>query len=215
PATDETPTYVLGVNASFYQGEAIISNASCTTNCLAPLAKIIDEEFGIQMGLMTTIHSYTNDQNLLDVAHRDFRRARAAATNIIPTTTGAARAIGRVLPRLEGRLHGQSVRVPVPDVSMIDLNVVTEQPVTADELNTVVCDRIERDFQGLVAIDRSYGVSQDFIGCSASAIFVPDLTQSIGDHLVKVMAWYDNEWGYANRLLEMALHITHFNKESR
>ena len=216
PAADETPTYVLGVNAHTYQGERIISNASCTTNCLGPIAKLIDEAVGISKGLMTTVHSYTNDQSLLDVKHRnDRRRARAAAANIIPTTTGAAKAIGRVLPNLSGKLHGQSVRVPVPDVSMVDLTLHVNRFTTAEEINALFVEAAEGDLRGILSTDGDQCVSQDFVNNSHSGIVALDLTQVIGHDLVKVMAWYDNEWGYSNRLIEMIRFIFSIhNKES-
>lgn len=210
PAQDkETPTYVLGVNEGLYAGESIISNASCTTNCLGPIAKVIDEAFGIQKGLMTTIHSYTNDQNLLDVKHdKDKRRSRAAAVNMIPTTTGAAKAISLVLPQLHGKLHGQSVRVPTPDVSMVDLNVVVERNTTKEEISALFKAKASNELRGLLLVDEEMRVSQDFVGCPFSAVVADDLIQVIGGNMIKVMAWYDNEWGYSNRLVEMALFIS-------
>ena len=207
-AKDDTPTYVLGVNADEYKGERIISNGSCTTNCLAPIAKVIDERFGIQKGLMTTIHSYTNGQNLLDSKHpNDFRRARAAAENIIPTTTHAAEGIYRVLPSLKGKLHGQSVRVPVPDVSMMDLTLVLERNSDAQTLNDVLAKASQNELNGIISVDYEKRVSSDFLGSPYSSIVAADLTQVIGDNMVKIMAWYDNECGYSNRLVEMAKHI--------
>jgi glyceraldehyde 3-phosphate dehydrogenase len=209
PAKDDTPTFVLGVNEKNYKGEKIISNASCTTNCLAPIAKIIDDEFGILKGLMTTIHSYTNDQNILDVKHsKDLRRARAAALNMIPTTTGAAKAIGLVLPHLKGKLHGQSVRVPTPNVSMVDLNVLISKNSSKDEINTLLKAKAAGEFKGIVEIDEDFRVSQDFQTSSFSSIVAADLTQVVDNNMVKIMAWYDNEWGYTNRLLDMALYIS-------
>ena len=210
PAQDkETPTFVLGVNEKLYSGESIISNASCTTNCLGPVAKVLDEAFGIQKGLMTTIHSYTNDQNLLDVKHdKDKRRSRAAAVNMIPTTTGAAKAISLVLPQLYGKLHGQSVRVPTPDVSMVDLNVVVERNTTKEEISALFKAKAQNELKGLLLVDEEMRVSQDFVGCPYSAIVADDLIQVIGGNMIKVMAWYDNEWGYSNRLIEMALYIS-------
>jgi len=204
-----TPTFVLGVNEQEYKGESIISNASCTTNCLAPVAKILDDAFGIEKGLMTTIHSYTNDQNLLDVKHtRDKRRSRAAAINMIPTTTGAAKAIDRVMPQLKGKLHGQSVRVPTPDVSMMDLNVVVKKTTTEEELKALFSEKAESEFAGILLIDKEMRVSEDFVGCNYSSIVAEDLMQVIGGNMIKVMSWYDNEWGYSSRLLDMAIHIS-------
>lgn len=212
PKQDEvTPTFVLGVNHHLYAGQDIISNASCTTNCLGPIAKIIDEAYGIEKGLMTTIHAYTNDQSILDVNHsKDIRRSRAAAVNMIPTTTGAAKAISLVLPALEGKLHGQSVRVPTPDVSMVDLNVLVRKNVTKEEIVARFKEHAENSMKGILEVDERYRVSQDFVGSSYSAIVAADLVQVIDGNLVKIMAWYDNEWGYSNRLIEMALFITNF-----
>ncbi len=210
PAQDtKTATFVFGVNEDTYQGQDIVSNASCTTNCLAPIAKVLDDTYGIEKGLITTIHSYTNDQNLLDANHKkDIRRSRAAAINMIPTTTGAAKAVNLVLPQLEGKLHGQSVRVPAPNVSMLDLNVVLKQNTTAQEVNALFKKMAETKLQNIMLIDEKMRVSQDFVGCSYSCVIAQDLTQVVGENMLKVMAWYDNEWGYSNRLLEMALHIT-------
>lgn len=209
PAKDDTPTFVLGVNEHTYAGQKIISNASCTTNCLGPVAKILDDAFGIQKGLMTTIHAYTNDQNILDVKHsKDLRRARAAAVNMIPTTTGAAKAIGLVLPHLQGKLHGQSVRVPTPNVSMVDLNVLVSKSTTKEEINALLKEKAQKELTGILAIDESYRVSQDFQTSSFSSIVATDLTQVIDGDMVKIMSWYDNEWGYSARLVDMALHVS-------
>ena len=209
PAKDDTPTFVLGVNAHMYKGQAIISNASCTTNCLGPIAKVLDDAFGIQKGLMTTIHAYTNDQNILDVKHsKDLRRARAAAINMIPTTTGAAKAIGLVLPHLQGKLHGQSVRVPTPNVSMVDLNVLISKPTSKDEINALLKEKSKNELAGILAVDESFRVSQDFQTSSFSSVVAADLTQVIDGDMVKIMAWYDNEWGYSVRLVDMALHVS-------
>ncbi len=210
PAKDkETPTFVMGVNEDLYAGQKIVSNASCTTNCLGPVAKILDDAFGIEKGLMTTIHSYTNDQNILDVKHsKDKRRARAGAVNMIPTTTGAAKAIGLVLPQLQGKLHGQSVRVPTPDVSMVDLNVIVKKSTTKEEISALFKSKAANEYKGLVLVDTEMRVSQDFVGCEYSSVVADDLTQVIDGNMVKVMAWYDNEWGYSSRLIDMALHIS-------
>jgi len=210
PAKDkDTATFVMGVNENLYDGQKIVSNASCTTNCLGPVAKVLDDTFGIEKGLMTTIHSYTNDQNILDVKHsKDKRRARAGAVNMIPTTTGAAKAIGLVLPQLQGKLHGQSVRVPTPDVSMVDLNVIVKKETSKEEVTEVFNKAAQSNMQGLILMDKDMRVSQDFVGCEYSSIVAEDLTQVIGDNMVKIMAWYDNEWGYSMRLVDMALHIT-------
>jgi len=210
PSKDKvTPTFVMGVNEGLYAGQKIVSNASCTTNCLGPVARVLDDAFGIEKGLMTTIHSYTNDQNILDVKHsKDKRRARAGAINMIPTTTGAAKAISLVMPQLEGRLHGQSVRVPTPDVSMVDLNVVVKKGTTKEEVTAVFNKAADGHLKGLLLMDKEMRVSQDFVGCEYSSIVAEDLTQVIGGDMVKIMAWYDNEWGYSMRLIDMALHIS-------
>lgn len=208
PAKDtQTATYVIGVNEQDYNGEAIISNASCTTNCLGPLAKVIDDAFGIEKGLMTTIHAYTNDQNILDVKHKkDKRRARAGAANLIPTTTGAAKAMKLVMPHLDGKLHGQSVRVPTPNVSMVDLNVVVSKTTTKEEVNALFESKVIQ-MPGIIAVDNDMKVSSDLVGDTNSTIIATDLTQVVDGNMVKVMAWYDNEWGYSARLVDMAIHI--------
>jgi len=203
------PTFVLGVNEHLYAGENIISNASCTTNCLGPIAKILDETYGIEKGLMTTVHAYTNGQAIIDSAHgSDMRRSRAAALNMIPTTTGAAKAISLVLPSLEGKLHGQSVRVPTADVSMVDLNVLISRSTSKEELSNLFKSYAEGSLKGILEVDERYRVSQDFVGSSFSATVADDLIQVVDGNMVKIMAWYDNEWGYSNRLIEMALFIT-------
>lgn len=207
PAKDETPTYVLGVNHKEYKKENIISNASCTTNCLAPIAKILDEKFGIERGFITTIHSYTMDQKLLDAPNfRDLRRSRAAASNIIPTFTGAASAIYRVLPNLKNKLDGKSVRVPVNNVSLLDLVVDLKKEISVDEVKDVIEFHANTDLKGILGIDRDYCVSSDINGRSESAIVAFDLIQT-NKNMLKLFAWYDNEWGYANRLLDMARFI--------
>jgi len=210
PSKDKaTDTFVMGVNEEKYNGQKIVSNASCTTNCLGPVARVLDDAFGIEKGLMTTIHSYTNDQNILDVKHnKDKRRARAGAINMIPTTTGAAKAISLVMPQLAGKLHGQSVRVPTPDVSMVDLNVVVKRETSIEEVTAVFNEAAEVRLKGLLLMDKEMRVSQDFIGSEYSSIVAEDLTQVIGGDMVKIMAWYDNEWGYSMRLVDMAIHIS-------
>ena len=209
PAKDNTPTFVMGVNHERYNGENIISNASCTTNCLAPIAKILDDHFGIEKGLITTVHSYTNDQNLLDNFHkRDIRRSRAAAINMIPTTTGAAKAIGKVLPKLEGRLDGRSVRVPVPNVSLLDFDVVLSKKTSKEEINELFLKYCEDELKGILAVDKDFKVSEDFINNPYSSTVALDLTQVIDGNFAKIMSWYDNEWGYANRLVDMAIWIS-------
>ncbi|OHD78167.1 MAG: type I glyceraldehyde-3-phosphate dehydrogenase [Sulfuricurvum sp. GWF2_44_89] len=206
---DAIPTFVLGVNEHLYAGQDILSNASCTTNCLGPIARILDETFGIEKGLMTTIHAYTNGQAIIDSAHgTDMRRSRAAALNMIPTTTGAAKAISLVLPNLEGKLHGQSVRVPTPDVSMVDLNVVVGRSTSKEELSDLFKSYANGVMKGILEVDERYRVSQDFVGSPFSATVADDLIQVIDGNMIKVMAWYDNEWGYSNRLIEMALYVS-------
>ena len=208
PAKDDTPTYVLNINTDSYNNEAIISNASCTTNCLAPICKVLDDTFGIANGLMTTIHSYTNDQNILDVKHKaDFRRARAAAVNMIPTTTGAAKAIGLVMPQLRGKLNGYAMRVPTVDVSVVDLTVNLQKDVTKEEINEAIAKASEGTFKGLIEIDTDKRVSSDFIGSTYSATFIPDMTSVVEGKTVKVLAWYDNEWGYSSRLVDMVKFV--------
>jgi len=208
PAKDDTPTYVINVNTDTYKGESIVSNASCTTNCLAPLCKVLDDEFGIVNGLMTTIHSYTNDQNILDVKHKsDFRRARAAAVNMIPTTTGAAKAISLVMPQLKGKLNGYAMRVPTPDVSVVDLTVNLAMDVTKEEITAAMVEASEGKFKGLLEVDFDKRVSSDFIGSTYSSTFVPDMTSVVDGKTVKVLAWYDNEWGYSSRLVDMVKFV--------
>ena len=207
PAKDDTKTFVVGVNESTYNGEKIISNASCTTNCLGPIAKIIDDAFGIEKGLMTTIHSYTNDQNILDVKHKsDKRRARAGAANMIPTSTGAAKAMKLIMPQLDGKLHGQSVRVPTPNVSMVDVNFLIKKDTTKEEINALFTQK-SKELSGIVAVDNDMLVSSDLIGNTNSTIIASDLTQVIGGNMIKIMSWYDNEWGYSARLVDLAIYV--------
>ncbi len=207
PADGETPTYVMGVNHLEYKDEPVISNASCTTNCLAPVAKVLHDNFGIDFGLMTTVHSYTNDQNLLDVKHKDLRRARAAAMNMIPTSTGAAKAIGLVMPELKGKLNGFAIRVPTPDVSVVDLSVNFKKFVTKEAINDAMREAANTHMKNYILMDDYKRVSSDFIGSPYSAIFVPDYTMVVGDKAAKILAWYDNEWGYSSRLVDMAAYI--------
>ncbi|XOB61949.1 type I glyceraldehyde-3-phosphate dehydrogenase [Campylobacterota bacterium DY0563] len=208
PAKDDTPTFVLNINTDSYSGEKIISNASCTTNGLAPICKVLDDNFGIENGLMTTIHSYTNDQNILDVKHnKDKRRARAAALNMIPTTTGAAKAIGLVMPHLQGKLNGYAMRVPTADVSVVDLTVNLKKEVTKEDVNKAMELASQSQFDGFIEIDNDKRVSSDFIGSSYSSSFVPDMTSVVEGKTVKVLAWYDNEWGYTSRLVDMTLFV--------
>ena len=208
PAKDDTPTFVLGVNTNTYAGQKIISNASCTTNCLGPVTRVLEDNFGIEKGLMTTIHAYTNGQSLLDVKCRDLRRSRAAAQNIIPTTTGAAKAMKLVMPSLEGKLHGQSVRVPVPNVSMVDLTAVLGKKTSKEELNETFVKASKESLKGIMLVDFDERVSTDFMSCAYSSSVAADLTQVICGDMIKVRAWYDNEWGYSKRLVEMAGFIS-------
>jgi glyceraldehyde 3-phosphate dehydrogenase len=204
PAKGEDITIVLGVNEDQYdpKRDNIISNASCTTNCLAPMAKAIDDAFGIERGLMTTIHAYTNDQNVLDYPHKDLRRARAAAINMIPTSTGAAKAIGLVMPSMKGKLDGYAMRVPVPTGSATDLTVELRTAASADEINAAVKAAAEGRMKGYLRYTEDPIVSSDIVGDPASCIFDSDLTNSNGN-MVKVLGWYDNEWGYSNRLVDL------------
>ncbi len=206
PGKNEDITVALGINAYQYNPSEhhIISNASCTTNCLAPIAKIMHQTFGIKSGLMNTIHSYTGDQRLLDAPHKDLRRARSAALNIVPTSTGAAKAIALVMPQLEGKLDGFAVRVPTPDVSMVDLTLVTEKPVTVDAVNDAMKMAASGELKGILEYSDVPLVSTDFIGNPHSSIFDPELTRVMGENHVKLVSWYDNEWGYSNRLAELA-----------
>jgi len=205
PATGEDLTIVLGVNEHMYDPERhhILSNASCTTNALAPVAKVLHEQFGIISGLMTTVHSYTNDQKILDQVHKDLRRARAGAANIIPTSTGAARAVALVMPELKGRFHGLSLRVPTSTVSIIDFVVTTEKPVSADSVNDALRAAAEGPLRGILEICDEPLVSSDFKGSTASSIVDSQMTMAIGNNMVKVMSWYDNEWGYSCRVSDL------------
>jgi len=205
PAKDEIDaTIVLGVNdAELDAFDRIVSNASCTTNCLAPLAKVLDDAFGIERGVMTTVHAYTNDQRLADVAHQDLRRSRAATENIIPTTTGAAKAIGQVLPGLAGRLDGMAMRVPVPDGSIVDLVVELHKEVDLDQVKAVVRSAAGGPMKGIIQYSEAPLVSTDIIGNPHSSVFDAELTEVMGGNLVKVVAWYDNEWGYSNRVVDL------------
>ena len=211
PAKDPDVTVALGVNfdeAYDPERHRIISNASCTTNCLAPLAKVLHEGLGIRHGLMTTVHAYTGDQRLLDAPHKDYRRARSAACNLVPTTTGAAKALGLVVPALEGRLHGYAVRVPVPTGSLVDLTLEVERPTTVEEVNAIVRGRADRDeLTGILAYSEEPLVSSDIVRSPFSSIFDAGLTAVIDATQVKVVAWYDNEWGYSNRLVDLAQRV--------
>lgn len=208
PAKGEDITIVLGVNDDKYDKDNhnIISNASCTTNCLAPVSKVILEKFGINKGLMTTIHAYTNDQEILDKRHSDLRRARAAAANIIPTTTGAAAAVSLVLPELKGKLNGFSVRVPVPTVSMVDVVYEVEKNTTAEEVNKVLKEASENELKGILGYSDEPLVSSDYIKDGRSSI-VDGLSTMVIDNMVKVVSWYDNEWGYSERVVDLAKFV--------
>jgi glyceraldehyde 3-phosphate dehydrogenase len=209
PATNEDITIVMGVNEEKYDPAAhtIISNASCTTNCLAPFAKVLDEQFGIVKGLMTTVHSYTNDQRTLDLAHSDLRRARAAAENIIPSSTGAAKAVSLVLPQLKGKLNGMAFRVPTPNVSVTDLVVELAKNVTVEEVNGALKAASEGALKGIMNFTVEPLVSSDFNGDPASSTIDSLSTMVAGDNLVKVVSWYDNEWGYSNRVVDLVQYI--------
>ncbi|OFW42689.1 MAG: type I glyceraldehyde-3-phosphate dehydrogenase [Acidobacteria bacterium RIFCSPLOWO2_12_FULL_67_14b] len=205
PATNPDVTVVLGVNDGAYDRAThhIISNASCTTNCLAPLAKVLHESFGIRKGWMTTVHAYTNDQNLLDLPHKDLRRARAAAMSIIPTTTGAAKAVGEVLPALKGKLDGIAMRVPTPNVSVVDLVAILDRKVTADEVNAALEAAAGGPMKGIIQFCTEPLVSIDFRGNPHSSIVDAAYTKVMDGDFVKVLAWYDNEWGYSNRCVDL------------
>jgi glyceraldehyde 3-phosphate dehydrogenase len=205
PAKDEDITIVMGVNDDKYDpvNHHIVSNASCTTNCLAPFAKVINDKFGIVKGLMTTIHAYTNDQRLLDLPHDDLRRARAAAQSIIPTTTGAAKAVSLVLPELKGKLNGFALRVPTPTVSVVDLTVELSKTVTVEEVNAALRDASEHEMPGILGYTDEPLVSVDFKGSDYSAVVDGQSTSVIGGNMVKVIAWYDNEWGYSRRVIDL------------
>ncbi|MEK9155787.1 MAG: type I glyceraldehyde-3-phosphate dehydrogenase [Patescibacteria group bacterium] len=205
PAKDEvTPTYVVGVNTDDYKGEEVISCASCTTNCITPIMKVLEDTFGIAKSLMTTIHSYTADQNLVDGPHKDLRRARAAAINIVPTTTGAAKAAYKTIPTLKDRFDGLAIRVPTPVVSLSDITVLLKKKTTAEEINKTMAEAAKGKMKNIIEVTSEPVVSTDIIGNPHSAIVDLSLTQVIDGDLVKIIAWYDNEWGYSNRLVELA-----------
>jgi glyceraldehyde 3-phosphate dehydrogenase len=205
PAKNEDVTLVLGVNDRMYDPARhnIISNASCTTNCLAPLVKVLNDRFKIQKGSMTTIHSYTNDQNVLDFPHKDLRRARAAALNMIPTTTGAAKAIGLVIPELKGKLDGYAMRVPTPNVSVVDFVGVMEKPATTEEVNSALKQAAESEMKGILAYTEDPVVSSDMMHNPNSSIVDSGMTKVLDGNLVKVISWYDNEWGYSCRIVDL------------
>jgi glyceraldehyde 3-phosphate dehydrogenase len=209
PAKNEDITIVMGVNEDKYDAanHHVISNASCTTNCLAPFAKVLDEKFGIVKGMMTTVHSYTNDQQVLDLPHKDLRRARAAAENIIPSTTGAAKAVALVLPQLKGKLNGMAMRVPTPNVSVTDLVVETSKNVTVEEVNAALKEAANGPLKGIMNYSEEPLVSKDYNGDPASSTIDSLSTMVVGDNLLKVVSWYDNEWGYSNRVVDLVNYI--------
>ena len=209
PADDVDLTVVYGVNHADYDPAKhdVISNASCTTNCLAPVAKVLHETFGIKRGLMTTVHSYTNDQQILDLPHKDLRRARAAALSMIPTTTGAARAVSLVLPALKGKLDGMAIRVPTPNTSVVDLTAEFEKPVTEKEINAAIKAAAEGPLKGVLAYTEDPIVSIDINHTPWSSVFDAQLTRVLGGHMAKVLSWYDNEWGFSNRMVDVIRHI--------
>jgi glyceraldehyde 3-phosphate dehydrogenase len=209
PASNEDVTIVLGVNDNTYDAKKhnVISNASCTTNCLAPLAKVLQDTFGIEKGSMTTIHSYTNDQNVLDFPHKDLRRSRAAALNMIPTSTGAAKAIGLVLPELKGKLDGYAMRVPTPDVSVVDFVAVLKKDATTEEVNGALKTAAEGPMKGILAYTEDPVVSSDMLNNPNSSIIDSGLTKVLGGNLAKVVSWYDNEWGYSSRIVDLVVFL--------
>jgi len=208
PAKNHDLTIVMGVNQELYDGAKhhLLSNGSCTTNCLAPVAKVLHGTFGIQQGLMTTIHSYTNDQAVLDIPHRkgDLRRARAAAQNMIPSSTGAAKALAEVVPELKGKFDGQAIRVPTMDVSVVDLSFTTEKPMTRDAIHAAMKAASEGPMKGILGYTEEPLVSSDYIGDPRSSIFDATVTQVLGDKFAKIMSWYDNEWGFSNRMIDLS-----------
>lgn len=209
PAKGEDITIVMGVNEAKYDAAKhnIVSNASCTTNCLAPFTKVLLENFGIESGLMTTVHSYTNDQKILDLPHSDLRRARAAAMSIIPTTTGAAKAVALVLPELKGKMNGFAMRVPTPNVSITDLTVVLSKDTNEKEINEALKKAAEGELKGIMGYNELPLVSKDYNGCPLSSIVDGLSTMMVGPRMAKVVAWYDNEWGYSNRVVDLAIYM--------
>ena len=210
PGKDEDKTIVMGVNESEYDPAThhVVSNASCTTNCLAPFAKVLHQEFGIKRGMMTTVHSYTNDQRVLDAPHKDLRRARAVAMSIIPTTTGAAKAVALVLPELKGKLNGFALRVPTPNVSVTDLVVELEKEATKESINAAFRKAAEGELKGILGVSDLPLVSKDFNGDARSSIVDADLTMVMEGNMAKVVAWYDNEWGYSSRIVDLAVYMS-------
>ncbi len=216
PSKDADATFCIGVNERTYDPAKhhILSNASCTTNCLAPVAKVLHERFRITLGIMTTIHSYTNDQVILDLPHKDLRRGRAAALSMIPTTTGAAKAVGLVLPELKGKFDGISVRVPTPNVSLVDLTFHTEKATSAEEINQVIRDASKGDLSGILTYSDEQLVSVDFNHNANSSIVDTTFTRSVDPHMHKILAWYDNEWGYSNRILDLIAYVARVKQDS-
>ncbi|KAB3530455.1 type I glyceraldehyde-3-phosphate dehydrogenase [Alkaliphilus serpentinus] len=206
---DDVPTFVMGVNEGEYNKDNhhIISNASCTTNCLAPVAKVLEENFGIESGLMTTVHAYTNDQNILDLPHKDLRRARAAAESIIPTSTGAAKAVSKVIPSLKGKLNGMAMRVPIPVVSIVDFVAQLKKETTIEEVNRLMKEASEGSMEGVLGYSEEPLVSADYKKDPRSSILDALSTMMVNDIMVKVVSWYDNEWGYSNRILDLADYV--------
>jgi len=216
PSKDADITVCMGVNENALRvaNHKIISNASCTTNCMAPMAKVLHETFGIKMGIMTTIHSYTNDQEILDLPHKDWRRGRAAALSMIPTSTGAAQAVGLVIPELKGKFDGISVRVPTPNVSLVDLTFHSEKATSAEEINKVIREAADGKLKGILAYSDEQLVSIDFNDNANSSVVDTTFTRSVDPHMHKVLAWYDNEWGYSNRILDLIAYVARVKKES-
>ena len=216
PSKGADVTICLGVNEQAFDASKhrVISNASCTTNCLAPVAKVLHEHFQITMGIMTTVHSYTNDQEILDLPHKDLRRGRAAALSMIPTSTGAASAVGLVLPELKGKFDGISVRVPTPNVSLVDLTFRTDKPTSAEEINRMIREESAGKMKGILTYSDEQLVSIDFNNNPHSSIVDTTFTRSVDPHMHKILAWYDNEWGYSNRVLDLAAYIARVKKES-
>jgi glyceraldehyde 3-phosphate dehydrogenase len=216
PSKDADVTICIGVNERVFDPgkHKVISNASCTTNCLAPVAKVLHQRFGITMAIMNTVHSYTNDQEILDLPHKDWRRGRAAALSMIPTTTGAAKAVGLVLPELKGKFDGISIRVPTPNVSLVDLTFHTDKATNAQEINQVLREASGGEMRGIMTYSDEQLVSVDFNGNPHSSIVDTTFTRSVDPHMHKVLAWYDNEWGYSNRILDLIAYVARVKQES-
>jgi glyceraldehyde 3-phosphate dehydrogenase (phosphorylating) len=216
PSKDADVTICIGVNEKMFDPSkhTVISNASCTTNCLAPVAKVLHEKFKIQLAIMNTVHSYTNDQEILDLPHKDLRRGRAAALSMIPTSTGAAKAVGLVLPELKGKFDGISIRVPTPNVSVVDLTFQTEKATNVDEINQVLREASNKELKGILTYSDEQLVSRDFNGNPHSSIVDTTFTKSVDPHMHKILAWYDNEWGYSNRILDLIAYVARVKSES-